>query len=123
MNKQLILKITFIIVVLALAIFVAWIFFIGFAIIVMPPYGSTEAETLLNMKKFCVKNGLLNFFYSIIISILIFVISKKYIYKNLKISFLLLIIFLAVTNLGNFVGIKNYYLGLQEEFKYHHFQK
>ena len=121
-EKKLI-KYSLIIVFLIVAIYLHLIFYVGFALIVKPPFGVSESETLQNMKDFCFTNGILNLLYSFIAAFIVFFISRKFIFKNFKASLILSIIFLLIIILGNFRGINNYYFGLQEEFKYHNFQK
>lgn len=117
------MKILFLIIILAVSLFLGYIFYIGFALIVRPPYGNSEAETLKNMANFCIESALKNFFLSLVIGIVVLFIGQRFIFKKLKVSFLVFIAFVSLSNIGNFIGVQNYFYGLQDEFKYHQFKE
>ncbi len=101
---------------MTIAFVLSYIFFFDFALIVRPPFGKSEIETLRNMKIFCLETGLKNFGYSLLIGSVFLIIGNKFLFKKIKISLFIFIIFLIISNLGNFFGIHHYYYGLQSEF-------
>ena len=116
--KSLIVKIILIVGLISISIFLYLIFFMGFVLIVRPPFRETEELTLLAMRQFCLVEIGKNLFYSILISTILWFLLKIFFNKN-RVVYLLLIIFLFISNLGNFIGAYEYYYGLQSEFKYH----
>ncbi|WP_426277609.1 hypothetical protein ACN9MN_00285 [Chryseobacterium sp. S-02] len=110
------MKIFFLIILFVTAFFLGYVFYFGFALIVRPPFGKSGAETLMNMKVFCFETGIKNFGYSLLIGTILLIIGNKFLFKKIKTSLFIFIIFLIISNLGNVLGIHQYYYGLQTEF-------
>lgn len=115
--KNIILKIIIIILLVAIALFLHLYFYIGFVLIVRPPFQETEELTLLAMKNFCLIECLKNLIYSLLGSIFLWFLLK-YFFKNKTVVFLLILIFLVISNFGSIKGSYEYFYGLQSEFKY-----
>lgn len=116
--KNIIIKIIIIILLISIAIFFFINFFIGFVLIVRPPFRETKELTLLAMKNFCLIESTKNLIYSLLVSMFLWFLLK-YFFKNKKVVFLLIFIFLVISNFGSIIGSYEYYFGLQSEFKYH----
>lgn len=110
------MKIFFLIILLVIAFSLSYIFFFDFVLVVRPPFGKSEAETLRNMKMYCFEIGIKNFGYSLLIGGIFLVIGNKFLFRKIKTSLIVLIIFLMISNLGNLLGIHEYFYGLQAEF-------
>ena len=112
-------KFFFFLFLIAIAFYLGFIFRIGFAIIVRPPFGNSEAETLQNMKDFCFHKGLENLVVSSAVGLFLFSIAYQFIFKNFKNALFIFFLFIFLTNLGNIWGMMENYCGFQSEFKYH----
>lgn len=112
-------KVFFFLVLFAIAFYLSFFFWIYFVLIVRPSYGTTEAETLINMQNYIFHKGLENFIVSVLVGLFFLSISFQFIFKNFKNSVLIFLLFVLLSNLGNIWGMMEYYYGLQSEFKYH----
>lgn len=120
--KENLIKYSLIVIFMLIAIYLNFVFYVGFALIVRPQIKETKELTLNAMKNYCMIESFKNLIYTIAISALFFFLTKTIIKKNLH-RLIIVFIFLIISNFGSIRGSYEYYFGLQNEFKYHRFQK